>query len=399
MARKSKAVVNTLFNDVASESDQVNELPINEIFARGRVARKQTIEQVAQALCIRSLYIQALEEGNAHQLPEAVYTLGFVRSYAQYLDLDPQYMVDRFKREVLGMSERHSAFVMPTPIPEKSTPKLSILLGSTALIIGIAAWWHYHSSQNQSNDLSGTFSTLVNQIEQATAPTAETTTATSAAVEPTPEAQPISATTSLEDTKPSAPVPSESVDSTSQNSTPSGGDAKPVSLADTPSEAAPTKTPDSMAPETLSNLIATSAKEPSTPSIANRITLTAEAKTWIEIRDAQGKVVVNKLLSAGESYGVPPVSGLFLSTGNAGGTQIMLDGKPIGVLGKPNVARRHVSLDPEKISQSVNQGQPQGARPTERPRQGAKAPARSANTMATPFVMPSVVQPSTVAPE
>src|SRR5215212_4171226 len=48
---------------------------------------------------IRVRYLSALERGDYRDLPGAVYTKGFLRNYAIYLDLDPEDVLRQWRRE------------------------------------------------------------------------------------------------------------------------------------------------------------------------------------------------------------------------------------------------------------------------------------------------------------
>jgi cytoskeleton protein RodZ len=71
----------------------------------------------------------------------------------------------------------------------------------------------------------------------------------------------------------------------------------------------------------------------------------ARADSWVEVRNRQGGVLVERVLHAGDSWVVPDQPGLTLSTGNAGGLQILVNGTPAPALGVPGAIRRDVKLD------------------------------------------------------
>ena len=83
----------------------------------------------------------------------------------------------------------------------------------------------------------------------------------------------------------------------------------------------------------------------------NRITLRAAKDSWVEIFDAEGKVVLQRILRAGETYAVPDQTGLVMNTGNAGGLVIELDGREQPSLGSVGVVKRDIKLEPGLISE------------------------------------------------
>ncbi|MCZ6885782.1 MAG: DUF4115 domain-containing protein [Alphaproteobacteria bacterium] len=79
----------------------------------------------------------------------------------------------------------------------------------------------------------------------------------------------------------------------------------------------------------------------------SRIELRAIADSWIQVKNAAGAVIATRILGRGESYKVPPEVGLRLTTGNAGGLEILVDGVPIAPIGPFGAVRRDVALDPD----------------------------------------------------
>lgn len=80
-----------------------------------------------------------------------------------------------------------------------------------------------------------------------------------------------------------------------------------------------------------------------------RIRIHARLDTWVKIVDHNGRTVLNRVLTSGETYDVPDEAGLKMITGNAGGMDIVVDGTAIAPLGEPGKVRRDVALDPEKL--------------------------------------------------
>ena len=64
---------------------------------------------MAGQLHIRLAYLKAIEDGRFKDLPGLTYASGFVRSYADYLGLDGEEMVRRFREEIAGMDRQVSA--------------------------------------------------------------------------------------------------------------------------------------------------------------------------------------------------------------------------------------------------------------------------------------------------
>jgi len=81
-----------------------------------------------------------------------------------------------------------------------------------------------------------------------------------------------------------------------------------------------------------------------------RIVIKASGDSWIQIRDkVSEKMLLTRLLQAGEQYNVPDRKGLVLLTGNAGALHIQVDGEPVPSIGGAGVVRRDVALDPARL--------------------------------------------------
>ena len=78
--------------------------------------------------------------------------------------------------------------------------------------------------------------------------------------------------------------------------------------------------------------------------------LKASADAWVTVKQKGGVALMSKLMHAGESFAVPPdKTDLLLTTGNAGGTEIDVDGTPVPGLGASGMVRRNLPLEPELL--------------------------------------------------
>jgi cytoskeleton protein RodZ len=98
-----------------------------------------------------------------------------------------------------------------------------------------------------------------------------------------------------------------------------------------------------------------------------RILLRANADAWVQVRDRAGPVLLTRLLHSGETWEVPAKPNLLLTTGNAGGTDLVVDGVTAPSLGGSGVVRRDLPLDPDLIKDgkvAAANLPPAGARPS-----------------------------------
>jgi len=72
---------------------------IGQILADARRQRKVTAKDVEKAIKIRAKYIKALEQDAFDQIVGEAYVVGFLKTYAQWLELDPRPLVDRYREQ------------------------------------------------------------------------------------------------------------------------------------------------------------------------------------------------------------------------------------------------------------------------------------------------------------
>ena len=89
---------------------------LGEILRQQRERKGITLEQAAEDTRIREKFITALESGDHQALPGAVYTKGFLRNYADYLDLDGTELVALYTAERMTTPEPPRRFQPMRPV-------------------------------------------------------------------------------------------------------------------------------------------------------------------------------------------------------------------------------------------------------------------------------------------
>jgi cytoskeleton protein RodZ len=107
-----------------------------------------SLDEVSVALRIQVDHLSALEDGLHAQLPGAAYAIGFLRTYADFLGLDADEAVERFKEEE-AVRTNPTPLVFPAPIGETRRPgwRLAIL----SLVLAGAAYGVWAYMQNVGN--------------------------------------------------------------------------------------------------------------------------------------------------------------------------------------------------------------------------------------------------------
>jgi cytoskeleton protein RodZ len=84
------------------------------------------------------------------------------------------------------------------------------------------------------------------------------------------------------------------------------------------------------------------------------VIIAARADAWIEVTQ-NGSPVEKRMLHRGDRYTVPQGTGMTLRTGNAGGTQILFNGKTIQSLGANGDIAKGVSLNIQDLERRLAQ--------------------------------------------
>lgn len=367
------------------------------------------LDTIGEALRIKPVYLAALEQGRAQDLPGATYAIGFIRAYAQLLDLDSERILDSYKAECAEMHARPD-LTLPVALGARSVPGGPILLVGVILALCGYGTWYYLSTSERSRpervsavpaDLQrvaqGAVTPLPGGVPGPSRPAPATVSgaasgpgSSSATASPGPRLssgllapQDLPASPSLPASgPPSAPLtPGMPDPGSSGPGSPSAAPLSPVSpspvspspvsagsgshsagpanqgVVGKPAAAAP---PVPAAPP--GSVVASAKDDAARPTPSNtavqtgdagvkpdgRIDIRALADCWIQVRAADQSIVFSRVLKAGETYHVSR-AGLSLRTGNAGALAIAVDGKPAPTIGAIGTLRRNVVLEPEAL--------------------------------------------------
>src|SRR5215212_5096478 len=93
-------------------------LRIGEALRRTRTRRRIDIATVEAATKVRAKYLRALENEEWDVLPGAAYAKGFLRTYADYLGLDGDALVDEYRRTVDSSLGANQGYSLSEPVLE-----------------------------------------------------------------------------------------------------------------------------------------------------------------------------------------------------------------------------------------------------------------------------------------
>jgi cytoskeleton protein RodZ len=127
---------------------------LGETLRQARLDKGVSLADAARETRIRRGYLEALEAEDAAALPPAVYTRGFLRTYAEYLGLNAQSMVDLFQ----PAARREPAPSLRAAVPHVAIPRqiplrliLYIVGGLIFLGLLVLAWNWYQDAQHTLN--------------------------------------------------------------------------------------------------------------------------------------------------------------------------------------------------------------------------------------------------------
>jgi len=83
---------------------------IGNTLREARVRRNLTLQQVEEDTKIRVKYVQAMENEDFDLMPGATYVKGFLRTYATYLALDPEVILDEYRSRDVKTAEIQEPF-------------------------------------------------------------------------------------------------------------------------------------------------------------------------------------------------------------------------------------------------------------------------------------------------
>lgn len=368
---------------MTAEHEVAHHLPaddrVGDMLRAKRESMGKSIADVVDTIRIQTRYMEALENSRLEDLPDTVYALGFVRTYSEYLGLDPGEMVAQFKEESQGI-KTGTILTMPEPIEEAKVPTAAIFFVAIVLAaVGYGVWYFLADRDSVVSqvapDVPASVASVAGQeasppVVVLPAPAAGTT----VTVESPTSAAPAAVAVTEGDTPPpaveSATAPTEPVAPVATIPPATDPPAPAIELAVVPPAPAtqepvesvtvtqPPPAPAPAEPETVSVDTATAPpiveapRDPRVYGLGNtdaRVVITALEDAWVEVTDVDDARLFSRVLRKGDSYRAPNREGAKFVTGNAGGLSITVDGVTVPPLGPSGLVRRNVKLDPDLL--------------------------------------------------
>jgi len=260
---------------------------------REREMRGITLEEITESTKISRRHLEALEGEHFDQLPGGVFNKGFVRAYARFLGIDGDQAVADYAAASHEQPEPEDKF----PLEIHQEPKRDLnprrshlpLVFAIAALVGVLVGYAFYTKSRQHANESAAGST-----QQAPAAATATT------------APPVNVPT-----VPTVPTPAAA-------QAPQASETTAASSPSQPAQAAPEK--------------------PVKPEKAFVVQVTAKEDSWVSIV-ADGKSVMERVLTAEKKKKIKAGKTLVLRTGNAGGIEVTFNGVSLGSLGNENEPR------------------------------------------------------------
>ncbi len=305
------------------DSGEASPQTVGQCLRSVRLSRGEDLKAVSRTLRIRSDHIEAIEENRLDDLPGRTYAVGFVRSYAGHLGLDPAEYVARLKGEIAGHNEQSPLKGLPEDTGESRLPYGWLIMA--LVVVGVVGYAGYQL------------------VRSADLPAVQAVAPVPAAIRPEPARR--------------APAPKRT------------GHAQQATLRPGPGGGSGAVNP-ALAAGTVS--MAGTLAAPTNPAWASlpqgqvfgaqnreaRVVLHARAVTHLLVEGPGGRVYINRILHPGDVYRVPDLVGLSLTAPDGGAILVELDGQDMGVAGRGGQLTEALSLDPQAIVDRTHRGKP-----------------------------------------
>ena len=329
-----------------------------------RIAREKqglSVKDIASRLRLSPKQIEAIEADNFSALPEPTIVRGFIRNYAKQLRIDAKPLLDAYMVIVPAAVPYEMAVKPPNGMRMSSQDKSKssrYALAALALLLGLGVWLFYQHyvakpspiqpSTNASSTGENTTSAPVEAVlPEVALPAAErvaeqAATDTQTSIELTLPAAGLSASLPLN------PVTSQAAPAVTVNPTPSV--ALPAALPTTQSN---TQLPSSQltASTTLSSSLNSASADalallPATaPKGVAKLEFNANQETWVNVTDVNGREIYSKIIFAGSRETIEAKPPFNVVVGNASGTTLAVNGKPMDLAPHTRVNVAHIKVE------------------------------------------------------
>lgn len=296
----------------AKEAPAEKEGKVGLLLKEVRVKQGKTLPEISQELCIRKVYLTAIEESDYDNIPEYPYGIGFIRSYADYLGLDGVNIVRMYKDEAEAAIRKNSSYFVIEPQVEATVPSKKYLMISLLALIGVYFAWSAYNRLNSQPEEAPVVDESLTEVD------------------------------SIADENVDFPLKVENYSTVSENTVAEEENLPVVDAAN-----AEDNNPQVVVKET--NFVEPETKKEEAPAADTApaktekgLVVKVKTETWVEVKN-DNKLYISKVLKPGDSYILPNDTNLKLSVGKSEGVDILYNGKPAYTV-SPN-KKMNISVD------------------------------------------------------
>ena len=331
-------------------------IEIGRELREAREASGQKLEDISKSLRIKYEFLESIEDGNYDCLPGLTYTIGFIKSYAQFLGLNVNESIALFKTQA-DILEPTNETVFPVPTNSGIVPNFAVL-GVAVLVTtgGYVVWNNINQEPLAPLNVASTstYSAGSNKIEHGDS----TTKYRQKESLPTIDRRQIVTSQDIKKSpgkiEADSPIKSDDknkkIESTSEtknirekissieNTPPKTTDDDQYTRKKKKERAYTSKIKQRVTPRTAKTI------DPERDHENSQFTIKAIADSWIEISTSTSDVLVSRVMTAGELVTILDKRDLFLSTGNINALVIELNGIIIDGLDRSDRIVKNISL-------------------------------------------------------
>lgn len=357
------------------------EVRLGDIIRGERATMGKSLLDVQRELHIRATYIAAIESGDLSAFEAPSFIAGYVRSYARYLGLDPDWCYKQFCAETnfsinsdLDRSQPSKPRAEPVTAGEFSQGLLSRTrladdpdpfwrrldvgaIGSVAVVLGLVIGLGFGGW------------TVLKEVQRVQLAPADQPPEVMADLDPVitggaprmDRADASAIMPSASDVESNTRLPRDTAQGVVRTYQPEALEAPIMVARDGPIGAIRPEPESSASSDDIGSAIdlALNEAEGDAPNVQVRqdgpaqVEVLAVRPSWIRVRAADGTVLFEKVLDAGERYAVPQTeTAATLRAGNSGSVYLMVDGQPFGPTAPGAQVVDQIALTPEAVTES-----------------------------------------------
>ena len=296
------------FSEIFDITENIED--IGSLFIDARVKKGLTQEDASKILKVRISAIKQIESGEELGSLSSAYRLGFLRSYAKLVDLDPENIIKNYKS---SNSEKNIKFDYNFPSVRKEKKSLFPIIALCTFLFSLVVYssWYYLNINNLKTE-NKNITYLDNDNNNLDY-------------------------VKIEDNKNTSPDNSDKINS--ENVVVSEKETSNIIINENFQNKVVNNNEDGSKILLEPNTLTETSISNETSAIANErspkeeMVLKSSGNSWVEIEDLDGNSYLTRLMRSGETFVVPDKKGLTLSTGNAGVLSLTFGSTHISKLG------------------------------------------------------------------